>query len=173
MVNNFIEAESNLYVDFNLKFPFHFRAELYERKDTIEFDVKDLLGDNVKTADDVEYIILHFTCNNKLPLDINLKSWVIDGDDNFVETVFEEKQIIVSGVPGADGRVAEAKETKFEVRLTGSQAINYIEKGVMNIVLNTKANTYDNGAHLIKIFDNSGLEMKVSFEAKMTIPINF
>ena len=173
VVHNFISKESNLDIDLTLKFPFDFRAKLYERLDTIEFDIKDLLGDNVKTAEDVEYANIIFKCANRLPLDVALEAWVIDDQDQKVDVIFGEKKIIESGVPDANGRITEAKHTQFVVELTGVQVINFINKNVMNIVMKTKANTHDGGSHFVQIFGNSGAEIRVSLDGKTTIPTNF
>ncbi|MDR2928190.1 MAG: hypothetical protein LBV41_08345 [Cytophagaceae bacterium] len=168
-VANFIDRNSMLDVDLSLKFPFHFQVSTYSRKDTIDFDAKKLYGDYVTQASDLEYLNLYFTCENRLPFDAGLVVSVIDSIGAKIGdfTTKEGKKILEGGDRTNPGT------TVFTISLTGDQAVDYIAKNAKKIVLETSASTTKDGTELVKIYEDSGLKIIITFDAKLTVPTKF
>ena len=167
-VKNYIGKQNKTKVDFMLEFPFEFSSDLYERRDTIEFDVNDIFGDNKDLVEHFKTLDLYLNIKNKMPFDIDVTVFVIDDKDEWVANISEENETFcVSGVPNADGRIPDPQFEMFVLSITGAQLLDYMDKEVKHLVIYTKSNTYNSGGQLVKVFGDSGMNINVSMEVKL------
>ncbi|MDG5800569.1 hypothetical protein QA597_09385 [Marinilabiliaceae bacterium ANBcel2] len=167
---NFMGQESDLQTDMTIYVPAWISADMYSRKDTVEFDFRDITDDD-DDVDEIQNFDLYFDFENKLPFDVNLTVWVLDEYDNIIDYIIEdEKYVIKSGTPDSDGFINEAEETSFQISLSNEQIVKYREQDAKNMVLQTEISTYDPENSYVRIFDSSQLFSIISFTMNARIP---
>lgn len=168
---NFIGNATQLETDLKINIPFWFKTALYARKDTIEFDFNDMIGEDQEELEKIEYFDLYFDFYNKFPFEMLANAWVVNASDQVIETLFSgDEQVIASGVPGDDGKIIKATHTEFVISVSNEQIRRFISEKAMNIILETKASTYNEGTEFVKVFDQSELDVNISINAKTRIP---
>lgn len=74
-----------------------------------------------------------------------------------------------AGVPDSgSGRVMEPTHTAFNVKVTGDQINEFLDRNAMNIVVETKIST--DGEEYVKIYEDMSFNAVVSFEAAGNLP---
>lgn len=168
---NFITTETRLRTDLKLKIPFWFKAALYTRKDTVEFDFNDMIGEDKEYIEKLEFAKIHFDFFNKFPIDIIANAVVVNENNVVIETLFGgDQNVIKSGVPNSIGRITKAEETEFVVSITNKQIKRFISENAKNIIIETKASSYNQGLDYVKIFDTTALDAIISTDLKGQMP---
>ena len=168
---NFISNVTQLETDLIINIPFWFKTPLYARKDTIEFDFIDMIGENQEEVEKIEYFNIYFDFYNKFPFEMLANAWVVDESDQVIETLFSgDEQVIASGIPGTDGKITKATQSEFIVSVSNQQIRRFISEKAMNIILETKASSYNEGANFVKVYDQSELDVNISISTKTQIP---
>jgi hypothetical protein len=168
---NFITTDTRLRTDLKLKIPFWFKAALYTRKDTVEFDFNDMIGEDKEDVEKLEFANIYFDFFNKFPIDLIANAVVVDENNVVVETLFgDDQNVIKSGVPNSTGKITTAEETEFVVGITNAQIRRFISENAKNIIIETKTSTYNEGLDYVKIFDTSALDANISISIKGQLP---
>ncbi len=170
-VQNFVLGENNtLKGEFEIHAPAWLKIPEFSRKDTIEFDFKELLENKRENAEIVEELNLYFDFYNTLPFNIDANIYAIDKSGEKVDDIFSGFQKILLSGEMENDRVTEAGHTTLIAELSQSQATKFYDKDVKKLVLETKTSTKDYETKYVKFFKNYGLEIKISGELKFKIP---
>ncbi len=163
---NFILDTSHLDITVEAIIPMHLRAEGLELADTFNFDLanqEDFSRDNVRS------FTFHLESENRLPLDVATQVYLLDGEDERLDSLFNEQNwnTIPSGVVDADGKVIMATYNKVAVPLTDSQ-IDHVfltEKLMIKLMVETTGR----GTRDIKFYSDNSLGFKLGAEAEVSI----
>lgn len=124
-----------------------------------------------KNADLIESLAMYLDFYNKLPFSANANLFIADADGNKIEDVLSNfKSILDVGTLNAEGRVTEAKHTNVVVSFDKSQIKKFFDQKAMFLILETKTSSYNNETEFVKIFEDAGLDVSISFEASGRIP---
>lgn len=168
---NFIHETDTLFGNFEISAPLWFSIENYDRNDTIAFDFNELLKDHKKNVELINYAKIYIDIDNTLPFDINSNIYAIDADGKKIDDIFSDfEEILLSGEIEND-KVTKPGKTKLVAELNNTRIAKYFDEEVMNLVLETKASTPNQGVEYAKIYENYGLDLKISFEVKFKIPL--
>ena len=174
--DNFVGKESDLQVDYTLNFPFKFRAEKYERRDTIDFNIKNIFGGEIGLVENVDFLDLYLDIKNRMPFDVEVDVYAIDSLEQQVKpNITDNQKLMTSGTPDPNdnGFIQDSnKFEEFKLRITGAQVKDYYDKNVKKLIIHSKAVTYNNGKEFVKVFAKSGMDIEVSIEVHAKIPGN-
>jgi len=145
-------------IDLTLTIPLHFKVEAYSRTDTIKFDYNDLIKDNVKLSEGIQYIAAEMDVYNNMPFEVELAADVIDEWDNVIETILS-------------GEIIKTDPKNIEVKFTEVQLENFRRRDAKNIVLYTKASTENED--YVQVHHDASLDIFVSVRLKSKIPSIF
>jgi len=159
---NFMGPENELTGNMVITIPAWFQTKGYSRRDTIDFDVNDMLKDSEDEARDIDEMTVYFNFSNKLPIGISAKATVIDAQGRELDELFSG-EVIRAGTPSDEGYVDEAEQTEFEISLSGEQINQYLDENAMKIILATETGTPGDG--FIKLYEDMFFNADVSFEA--------
>jgi len=154
------KIENKNLVDIDLVFtvPFDFKLS-YNRKDTVEFDYRNIVNDDEKLSSSVKDFTIFFLIDNGLPLEVKLKAYAINEAGNVKIPIDEIAIKVVNGVQSE--------------KITLSQSIlsQFWDNDVQNIVLETTANTKD--LDYVKVKEDARLDIDLSVAFKSNIPVSF
>jgi len=167
--SNFMGVDSDLKIDLTLEFPLWFRAWLYDRNDTVDFDVSSIFNKDAELAKSIELANLYLDVRNKFPFDVKICAWVIDSANQYVDSLIKYQPFLVSGIPDNSGNINNAEFKEFIISIRGNQLFDYVDKKVKKIVFQTMSTTYNQGQQFIKIFGHTGMDIHVSLDAKVKI----
>lgn len=173
---NFMGLSNVLQGEMDIVAPLWFRTSSeYVRSDTIDFDFNDILGEDSDDAREVESATIWFDFYSKIPVDISAAAWVEDAEGNKIDDLFGDAEndgsieVVKAGVPDSgSGRVMEPTHTAFNVKVTGDQINEFLDRNAMNIVVETKIST--DGEEYVKIYEDMSFNAVVSFEATGNLP---
>ncbi len=158
---NYIPGDGKLVVDMTLSLPLHGTATNFVIRDTLPFTYNDL--------DKVESFTLRLGIENWFPLESNARLIFTDDQFNPLDSVFTNSNLIIpSGkIQGNSERVSipgyKIAEEKLDVN-----RINKI-KGATKIIVETIANTVNNGTTDVKIYHD--YKMKVNIGARVKLKV--
>ena len=162
-VVNFIVKNNNDHlanIDFTLTVPLHIKVDEYKRKDIIDFDYNDIVGNNDDQINNVEFLHINLVVENGLPFDITLEAAAINEEETYMFTILPESHIILD------------EKAKLEIKLDKNQLEDFRKEEVKQIVLYSSGKTKDSEYVIVK--DSDFLDITVSvIKAKATIPSNF
>ena len=172
--DNYIGKERDLEVNLSLDFPLWFRAALYERKDTIDFDMSEW----DEWSEHLEYFDLICNVRNRLPFDVKIDIYVLDDNDKRLYTDKGDSIYIIkggifspTGIPNEGDYIKDDENAKFveyTAHITRDHFLEMKGKNVKKMVFNTKSSTYQHqNERLIKVYAKSGMNIHVSFDAKL------
>ncbi len=165
-VRNFIGDVDSLFATVEVEAPLWLKAKDYTRKDTIDFDFKDLMDNNRENADLIEKLAMHLDFYNLLPFAVDANLFVADANGNKIEDILSDfESFIAAGVPNAAGRISDAEHTNVLVEFDNRQILKFFDENAMLLILETKIASYNYANEFVKIFDDAGLNVSISFEA--------
>ena len=166
--DNFIinDGKSNLSGEVKLQLPFWFKVESYERTDTIDFDIKEIIDSS--NVDYVDYIHLYFDLENGFPMTLYSQAYVTDANYNVIDSLFSEKQQVWKSPPvDADGRAQGTTTTEVDVELDHDKINNLYDNNAKMILLETYISTgEEDDPVFIKLYQDYLLNIKMSFDVK-------
>jgi hypothetical protein len=186
MPDNYIDTEHDMDVNVAITFPTIFRAEFYQRTDTVDFNINSLLSeitDDSTQVKNLEFFDLYLKIRNRMPFDVKVDVYAIDDKEavvdhikTFIQTDTEKESDVLmvtqSQKKEPNGYISDADFRKFIVRITGEQALDFCEKSVKKLIFHTSSVTDGDGKELVKVFSNSGMNIIVSFDTKIKAPTN-
>jgi hypothetical protein len=164
-MNNFILDTSHLDVNVEVVIPMHLRAEGLELADTFNFNIggeEDLGRENIKS------FMFHLATENALPLDASIQVYLMDDNDERLDSLFNEQNwnILPSGVVDDDGKVIMASYKEVDVPLSDSQIDNvFITEWVMFKIF---METTDQGTRDIKFYSSNYLSFQLGAKAEVS-----
>ena len=165
-IQNFMGPDNILRGKMNVIFPVWFKTSDYSRKDTIDFDIHDIVGDDEEDVREIEEFIVWFDFYSRIPVDIVASAWVIDAQGNKISDLLtSETNVIAAGNPDLE----EPAHTAFSDSISGEQINEYFDRNAMEIVIQTKYKTSEEQGY-IKIYDDMDFRAVVSFEGRGRIP---
>lgn len=168
---NFIGNIDSLYAQLEIQAPVWLKAKEYTRKDTIDFDFRKIMDQDPENADLIESLAMYLDFYNKLPFSANANLFIADADGNKIEDVLSNfKSLLDVGTLNSEGKVLEAKHTDVVVSFDKSQIKKFFDQKAMFLILETKTSSYNNETEFVKIFEDAGLDVSISFEASGRIP---
>jgi hypothetical protein len=163
--NNFILDTSHLDVNVEVVIPMHLRAEGLELADSFNFNIggeEDLSRENIKS------FTFHLATENALPLDASIQVYLMDDNDERIDSLFNEqnRNILPSGVVDDDGKVIMASHKEVDVPLSDSQIDNvFITEWVMFKIF---METTDQGTRDIKFYSSNYLGFELGAKAEVS-----
>jgi hypothetical protein len=168
---NFLAYDFQLKNDLTINLPLWFKADSYSRKDTIEFDFNDMVGDSRDDIGKIGAISIILDFYSTLPITVQASLLVVDENNEVIDDLMPGlANLIQAGVPGSSGKVETPVHTKFTVSINGEQLVNFSDKNAMNLVLETKANTHDYQNTYVKIYEDAKLKSHVSIKGNARLP---
>ena len=161
-IQNFMGPGNELTGNMAITIPASFKTDSsYSRRDTIDFDVNEIVEEGEEEARDVDKLSVYFVFDNKLPLSISSTAKVLDAFENELDTLYNG-ELIKAGTPNADGYIDEAEQTTFVINLSGDQINQYLDNEAMKIVLESEVKTP--GDIFVKIYEDMNFNADVSFD---------
>ncbi len=147
--------------------PLWFRVEKYEHNDTIDFDVRDIVGDSTN-IDYVDSMNIYYEFNNGLPFSIYSQAYVLDDNFNVIDSLFTGNQQIWKSPPVDPAGVAQGTAlTSVVVSLDYDKVKKMYDNYVTKMIIRSVLNTGDNkNPQFVKLQEDYIFEMKMSFDIK-------
>ena len=143
-------------VECTLTVPLHVKAEEYSRKDTLDFDYNEIVGNRENFVNNIEYVNLYILVNNGLPFDVTLDATVINESETF-------SSIVLSGA-----RISsKTSEHRIEIILSDDLLEDFRTKEVKKIILQTTANTQDKAFVKVKGADFLDIDLSVRSKGRL------
>jgi hypothetical protein len=164
-MNNFILDTSHLDVNVEVVIPMHLRAEGLELADTFDFDIG---GGEEFSRENVKSFMFHLATENALPLDADIQIYLMDGNDELLDSLFNEqnRNILPSGIIDDDGKVIMTTYKEVDIPLSDSQIDNvFMTKWLMIKIF---METTDQGTRDIKFYSTNALGFKLGARAEVS-----
>ena len=164
-MNNFILDTSHLDVNLEVVIPMHLRAEGLELADTFDFKIG---GDEGFSRENIKSFMFHLETENGLPLDASIQVYLMDDNDERLDSLFNEENwnILPSGIVDDDGKVIMVSYNQVDIPLTDSQIDNvFITEWIMFKIF---METTDQGTRDIKFYSNNSLGFKLGARAEVS-----
>jgi len=165
-MNNFVLDTSHLDVTVEVVIPMHLRAEGLELGEIFDFEIGNGEG---FSRENVKSFMFQLETENGLPLEVSTQVYFMDGDENELDSLFNEQNwnILPSGVIDEDGKVIMTTYNQVEVILTESQIDNvFIAEKIMVKIL---VETTDEGSRDIKFYSTNSLGFKLGARAEVSV----
>lgn len=167
---NYYTGYDTLFAELKIEAPLTMKIKEFSRKDTIDFDFRDMVENKRENAEIIEMASIYINLFNFLPFDVEANLYVIDKDGNKLDDIFTNyKQILESG-DIVNGKLNDEKVTEIIVELTKKEALLYFDKNAYNLVLETRTSSKNHNADFVKIYEHYGLGAKISVSAKSKLP---
>jgi len=156
---NFIvqNGENLAEVDFKFTVPLNnVRIDELNRENIIEFDYNKIVGNDENYVNNVQFLNINLSVNNRLPFDIELTADAIGADGESVKQIFKDKKI------------NNKAETAISVALEKGDLENFSKKDVKHIILTTRTKT----SGYVEVKKGDYLDIDVSVRFKSNIPNN-
>lgn len=165
-MNNFILDTSHLDINLEVVVPMHLRAEGLELADTFDFNIS---GEGDFGRENVKSFLFHLATENALPLDASIQIYLMHGDDEILDSLFNEqnRNILPSGIIDDDGKVIMTTYKEVDVPLTDSQIDNVFMTEWLMVKIFME--TTDQGTRDIKFYSNNSLGFKLGARAEVII----
>jgi len=160
------DGKSNLTGELKVQIPFWFKVESYERTDTIDFDIKEIVDS--ASVDYIDSINLYFDLENGFPINLYSQAYVTDENYNVIDSLFSQEQQVWESPPvDPDGRAQGTTTTEIDVMLDHDKIKKLYDDNAKKILLKTSVSTgnEDNPA-FIKLYEDYILNIKMSFDVK-------
>jgi len=164
-MNNFILDTSHLDINLEVVIPMHLRAEGLELADTFDFKIS---GEEDFSRENVKSFVFHLATENALPLDASIQVYLMDGNDEILDSLFNEQNwnILPSGIIDDDGKVIMTTFNEVDVPLTDSQIDNvFMTEWIMVKIF---METTDQGTRDIKFYSTNSLGFKLGARAEVS-----
>lgn len=165
LTSNFVHKDSKIWFDAEVEAPAHFNITDLSINDTIRFSP--ILGDDDTDVNRIQQATLFMNFTSDLPLNIKIKTELIDTLSNAILANFEPVELIAA--PTNDiGEVTSP--SKFSTTLEFSNSdVQAFKKG-NGLAINVLVDSEENQTKNVKI--SSSTKIKLSLAAKVKINLN-
>ena len=166
-LQNFIfnDGKNDFKAEARLRIPFWFKTEKYERTDTIDFNVRDIIDDST-SIDRIKEINLYFKFDNGFPFSIYSQAYVVDKNLNVIDSLFDTTQQLWRSPPiDADDRAVGTEHTEVNITLDNEKINKFYYDNAMNILLYSRVNTGNTeNPQFVKLFSDYVVDIRMSFD---------
>jgi hypothetical protein len=121
---NFVIDESRLKVISKLILPIDGYTEFMNIEDSVRYNFEDFFRN---PPQEIKRMALRLNFTNGFPVDIKSQIYLLDGNHNIVDSLFDEESTIKAGIdPDGDGMVEPTKSDPVEVELTRAKIDNVV-----------------------------------------------
>lgn len=163
---NYITEDKKLLANVEEYIPLWVRINKLERKDTIDFDLKDIFDDdNINYVDEAT---LGFKIDNGLPAKLYAQGYYITENGKIIDSLYSEPKLICKS-PEFDSNYYRIKGWSYNeenVTLTHDQMQQYYDQKVNKMLFKTYVTTKDYGERFVKCFKDYGLKIKCTIDVK-------
>lgn len=163
LTQGFILETSKLDFDIEIRLPLHISINNFILKESFSISPGDV-------ADYAEKLELHMDITNKFPLDAILQFTFVDKNGNKLFTLFDSPEgeyIIASAVVNEHGEVVSPTNKESSLALT-AQKIQML-KETESLEVRVKLQTAEQGSVPVKIYTHQAIDLKMTFQGKMSI----
>jgi hypothetical protein len=161
---NFVTSTSAIAGDLLMELPFTITAAGLAFRDTLAEDLK--LADRIPDTMEVQNIQLFMSNTTTLPLEttIALKFY----DENWNEVHMETVDLLISGVPNANGIVTAPSTSDITIDLNGAALEAVL--GAKSVIAEATMDTYNGGSDPVKLRTDAtiGISLGVQLEVSLT-----
>ena len=177
--NNFVLDSSRASVDFEVVLPMDLRAEDFEVKDTVDFDLESLLmADTTYYGDSLTFPIMireiksaqiRMETENGMPVDVNMQVVLVDSLYNPLDSLFTEetKNVLPSAMVDANGKVISPTQNDLLIDYPPAR-LDKIRNTRYAMVRGT-FETIDEGQTLVKFYSYYEINFKLGLKANAEI----
>ena len=153
---NFLKKGDLGNLDVTINVPFHLKVSKYSRIDSIDFDYKDIIGEDHTLSSSVKKVELFFDITNNLPFAVELKVIAINEAGSEVHL--------------GDLEIAAEKDNlqKRSILISEHQIGQLWDQEAKNIIFKTTAATRNQ--EYVKVTKDDYLDIDVKFSIKSNIP---
>ena len=161
--NNFVTNTGAISGNLQMELPFTITATGLAFGDTLAQDLN--LSQGLDDSLSIESVKLFMSTSTSLPLDatISLKFY----DDNWNEVHLEMVDLLVSGVPNANGVVIAPNTSDVEIDLSGN-ALDAV-LNAKSIIAEATMDTYNAGANPVKLRTDASISISLAVQIKVNV----
>ncbi len=167
--SNFLinDGTASLKGRIKIQVPLWFKTDKYERTDTVDFDVRDIVDDST-SIDYLEELNLYFDFENGFPFSIFTQGYMTDDNLQVIDSLFSGEQQIWKSPPiDAEGVTQGSEPTEVNIRLDHDKVKKLYDNRVTKILLRSRMNTGDAAnPEFVKLYARYTIDIKMSFDLK-------
>ncbi len=159
--DNFILEESEMDIMLEGLIPLDLRIYDVVLADTFNFDIASDTNSELG-PEDIISISIRMETDNSMPIDLGIQVYFIDTLQNWLrlDSLFgADREVFVSGLIDADGRVIQASNKVTTVEFTGTQIENILDAN--RLLMKAFVTTIDEGTRYVKFYSNYSLDFKL------------
>ncbi|PKP08523.1 MAG: hypothetical protein CVU09_15140 [Bacteroidetes bacterium HGW-Bacteroidetes-4] len=166
---NFINTNTQVRAEILIDLPFWFKTSLYERTDTISFDVVGLFKDSAQ-VDMVEEINLDLTFDNGFPFNIQSQFIMVNDNGFEIDSLFNQDGglfIWESGQMDSQGKVIAPTSTKIQLRIDKALTKKLYDNESSRIHIRSRISSGDKeNPDFVRLYDYYTIKGSMKFEVK-------
>ncbi len=166
---NFISTTTQVSADILIDVPFWFKTSLYERTDTLSFDVAGLFEDSTQ-VDMVESIGLYLSFENGFPFNIQAQFIMVNDNGYVIDSLFNQDGGIFiweSGQLDAQGKVTAPTKTDITISIDNALAKKLYKYESSRILIRSRLSTGDkDNPDFVRLYDYYSIKGSLKFEVK-------
>lgn len=166
--SNFILDSSRISVEYEMVLPMNLRAENFGLKDTVDFDLEEIIPEEDSDFE-IESLQIRLETDNGMPVDINLLVTLTDSAYNVLDSLFteENKNILPSGILDANGVVIAPTHNEIILDFP-SDRIDLIRK-TKYVNVNGSFETTNEGQTYVKFYSYYNVDFKLGAKADISL----
>jgi hypothetical protein len=166
---NFINTTTQVSANVLIDLPFWFKTSLYERTDTLSFDVAGLFEDSTQ-VDMVESIDLYLSFENGFPFNIQAQ-FIMTNDNGYeIDSLFNQdggEFIWESGQLDAMGIVTSPTKTDINISIDNALTKKLYKNNSTRILIRSRITTGDkNNPEFVRLYDYYSIKGSLKSEIK-------
>lgn len=166
---NFINSTTLVSAEVLIDIPFWFKTSMYERTDTLSFDVAGKFEDSTQ-VDMVETIDLYLNFENGFPFNIQAQFIMINDNGYVIDSLFNQdggEFIWESGQLDALGKVIAPTNTAINISIDNALAKKLYKYNSSQILIRSRISTGDKDIpEFVRLYDYYTIKGNLKFEIK-------
>jgi hypothetical protein len=166
---NFLHTDLELEGSISIDIPLWFKTSLYERTDTIAFNLLSRLDS--AQIDYLDELNLYFDFTNGFPFNIVAQGYFADSTGNVIDSIWSEPDGVMlwksGNVDDVTGKVTSASITNVTIQILNEKARKLFENEAAFIYLKSNISTGDIiSPEFVKLYDSYTIDIGLSGELK-------
>ena len=160
--DNFLLDDSQLDINIEGLIPLHLRMQDVVLADTFNFFDLGSDEDAEFSQENIDSMMVRLETDNSMPLNLGIQVYFVDSAQNWIrlDSLFkDDRDVFLSGVIDADGRVIRATNKVTSVELTRSQIKNIVDAD--KLLLKAFIDTPENETRDVKFYSGNALKFKL------------
>lgn len=168
-VQNFVNTQAKVEGRIRVDLPLWFKTSLYQRTDTIPFDLVGLFSDSTQ-VDMVEALNMEMNFTNGFPFNIQAQIYMTDTNYVKIDSLFNEAGgafVWESATVDADGIVTTPTETQVNIQVLKEKVKKFYDNKAKNILIQSSVSTGDKeNPQFVKLYEDYSIQGSINFEIK-------